>query len=103
MASKREKELLNEIAEESEKTKRAREKLKKNLTNEQTKTTKEALDRKSAEIKVWIGRHAKDRTVVPGKGISLFDNNENPADPSEKISGHREQLEDLLGKETKAN
>ena len=99
MVRKKGSELLNEIAEESDKTKRAREKLKKHLENEQTKQTKEELGRKSAEIHRWIGRHAKDRTVVPGKGISLFDNNANPADPSEKISGHREQLEGLLGKD----
>ncbi|GAB5410970.1 MAG: hypothetical protein ChlgKO_00840 [Chlamydiales bacterium] len=99
MAKKNSKELLNEIAEESDKTKRAREKLKKHLESEQIKQTKEELGRKSAEIHRWIGRHAKDRTIVPGKGISLFDNNENPADPSEKISGHRQQLEGLLEKD----
>ncbi len=101
MSRKRGRELLNEIADESDKTKRAREKLKKHLAGEQNKATKEALDRKSAEIHRWIGRHAKDRTVVPGKGISLFDNNENSADPSEKIDDHRQKLEGMLYKESK--
>ena len=77
------------IAEESEKTKKARQKLQKFLEGVDGKMTDEALGKKNEEIHRWIGRHAKNRVVLKAKSISLFDENQNPA-------GHSEQINDLL-------
>lgn len=75
-----------ELATESEKTKKAREKLKKRLDMMDQKITKEALDRKSIEIQRWIARHADHRIALREKSIALFDENQNAAEISFKIS-----------------
>lgn len=74
-----------DIAEESLKTKKAREKLKKRLEILDAKITKEALAKKSIEIHKWISRHADNRIQLKEKSISLFDENENAAALSQKI------------------
>ncbi|NGX46859.1 MAG: hypothetical protein K1000chlam3_00226 [Chlamydiae bacterium] len=86
------------LAEESLKTKKAREKLKKRLAMMDAKITKEAIERKSIEIHQWISRHAGRRIVLRQKTISLFDENQNAAEISLKISKIVEKIQ--IGKYT---
>ncbi len=74
------------IAGESLKTKKARAKLKEKLDQVDQKMTKQALEKKSGEIHRWIARHASNRVVLKTKTISLFDENSNTAEISQKIS-----------------
>lgn len=83
-----------ELAQESLKTKKAREKLQKRLEVMDAKMTKEALEQKTIEIHRWISRHADNRIPLREKSISLFDENENAADISQRISKLAEQLQD---------
>ena len=85
MAKRKNSEGLDTVATESDKTKKARDKLKKYLESVDGKMTDEALTKKSEEIHRWIGRHAKNRVVLKSKGISLFDENQNPAEKSGQI------------------
>lgn len=73
------------LASESEKTKKAREKLRKKLESLEQKITPQALERKSLEIQRWISRHAPQRVVLKQK-ISLFDENKNTAEVSLKVA-----------------
>lgn len=82
-----------ELAEESLKTKKAREKLKKRLESMDTQITREAIDRKSIEIHRWISRHADRRIALKDKEISLFDENQNAASVSLKISKIAEKIQ----------
>lgn len=81
-----------QIAEESLKTKKAREKLMKRLKDLDAKITKDALEKKSIEIHRWISRHADKRISLREKSISLFDENENAAEISQKILKVAEKL-----------
>jgi hypothetical protein len=86
VASSDKKNKKKSIAEESLKTKKAREKLLKRMETVDAKITKEALDRKSLEIQRWISRHADRRVVLKDKSISLFDENQNTAEFSQKVT-----------------
>jgi hypothetical protein len=79
-------------AEESLKTKKAREKLKQKLEQMQERMTEQALERKSIEIHRWIARHASNRAILKEKTISLFDENNNTAEVSQKISNLAKSL-----------
>lgn len=81
-----------QIAEESLKTRKAREKLKKQLEAYDKKITPQALEKKTIEIHRWIARHAQNRVVLKSKSISLFDENQNTADVSYRISSFIEQI-----------
>jgi hypothetical protein len=85
------------IAEESEKTKKARQKLKKRLMELERKVTVQALERKNMEIHRWIARHAPQRIVLRSKNISLFDENKNTAEISARISKVALQLSTDFG------
>lgn len=74
------------LAEESSKTRKTREKLRKHLQEMDQNVTPQALKRKSLEIHRWIARHASHRVVLRAKTISLFDENQNTAEISQKIS-----------------
>jgi len=74
------------FADESEKTRKAREKLQKKLEALDQKITPQALEEKSVEIHRWIARHAASRIPLKSKGISLFDENQNAAELSKRIS-----------------
>lgn len=74
-----------EIAEESLKTKKVREKLKKYLESFDQKVTVPALKKKLIEIHRWIERHASQRVVLKEKSISLFDENRNAAEFSQRV------------------
>ena len=84
------------IAEESPKTRKAREKLKRQMDAYEKKITPQALEKKTIEIHRWIARHASNRIVLRSKTISLFDENQNAADLSEKVSSLAEQLKSQL-------
>lgn len=73
------------LAVESEKTKKAREKLRKKLESLEQKITPQALERKTLEIGRWIERHAPQRVVLKQK-MSLFDENKNTAEISAKVA-----------------
>lgn len=75
------------IAPESIKTRKAREKLLKQVASVESRINPKALERKSMEIHRWIARHAPSRIVLRSKAISLFDENKNAADVSKKIEG----------------
>lgn len=81
---------FDEIAEESLKTKKSREKLKKRLEDLDRKVTPEALKEKSSEIEQWISRRS-DRLVLKEK-FSLFDENQNAAKLSSKTAKLADQL-----------
>ncbi len=74
------------IAKESDKTQKAREKLKKQLSDIEKQVTQEALKRKVEEIHHWIARHAPGRVVLRSKKISLFDENQNAQEMSKCVS-----------------
>lgn len=78
--------LSRELAKESEKTRKAREKLRRRLSAIDQKVTPQALEKKTIEIHRWIARHAPHRIVLKTKAISLFDENKNTAGISQKIS-----------------
>jgi hypothetical protein len=80
------------IAEESIKTRRAREKLKKQMEALDEKVTPQALERKVIEIQRWISRHASHRVPLKAKSISLFDENQNAATLSARVSQLAEQI-----------
>lgn len=84
-----------QLAEESPKTKKAREKLKKQLEALDRKITPQALQKKTIEIHRWIERHAQHRVVLKNKSICLFDENQNTAALSQRVV----QLADKLKKE----
>ena len=90
-----EKERKKHIAEESLKTRKAREKLKRQLDAFDKKVTPQALEKKAIEIQRWIARHASNRVALKNKSISLFDENQNAAGLSLRVS----QLADQIKKE----
>ena len=89
------KERKKQIAEESPKTRKAREKLKRQLDAFDKKITPQALEKKAIEIQRWIARHASNRVALKSKSISLFDENQNAAELSVRVS----QLADQIKKE----
>ena len=92
MTSSSENEKKRLIAEESLKTRKAREKLKKQLEAFDKKVTPQALERKTIEIQRWISRHAASRIALKTKSISLFDENQNAAGLSQRISALADQI-----------
>lgn len=80
------------IAEESLKTKKVREKLKKHFEKLDKQVTQQELSRKISEIHRWISRHAMQRVSIKLKSFSLFDENQNTAQISQKIAALTVQL-----------
>jgi len=78
---------------ESAKTKKAREKLERQLEGYDAKITKEALEKKTMEIHQRISRYADQRVVLRAKSISLFDENQNAAESSQKIAKIAEKIQ----------
>ena len=76
--------LMKVVVGESEKTKKAREKLKQKLEKADKKLTETALRNKSQEIAERIDRHSSDRISVE-KDLSLFDQNRNSAKMSRLV------------------
>lgn len=81
-----------QIAEESHKTRKAREKLRQKLLEIDAKITPEALQEKTMEMHRWIARHASNRITLKEKSISLFDENQNAAKLSQRIAKIAQKL-----------
>jgi len=81
-----------QIADESPKTRKAREKLKRQMEALDKKMTPQALKKKSIEIYRWIERHAQHRVILKSKSICLFDENQNTADLSQRVIQLTEKL-----------
>jgi hypothetical protein len=92
MATAGEKERKKLIAEESPKTRKAREKLKRQFDALEKKVTPQALEKKAIEIQRWIARHASNRVALKTKSISLFDENQNAAELSQRVSQIADQI-----------
>lgn len=75
----------NEVVEESAKTKKTREKLKKLMDRIDSFTTQQAIERKLAEIHRWIARNSIERIPLKSKEISLFDENKHAARVSQRV------------------
>ena len=84
--------MSNNYSEESAKTKKTREKLKSHFDAMDQNITKQALERKLLEIHRWIARHAPSRIVLRSKTISLFDENQNAAKLSNKVTALAKRL-----------
>lgn len=93
MAASSDKERKKLIAEESPKTRKAREKLKRQLDAFEKKVTPQALEKKAIEIQRWIARHASNRIALKTKSISLFDENQNAAGLSQRVSILADQIQ----------
>jgi ubiquinone biosynthesis protein UbiJ len=91
MADKKEKK--KNVVTESVQVRRAREKLKRRMETIEQKITVQALEKKSLEIHQWIAKHASDRVVLYAKEISLFDENQNTAKVSQKVSLLAERIQ----------
>jgi len=85
------------IAEESAKTQKVREKLKKHFEKLDRQVTQQELSRKVSEIHRWISRHAQQRISIKEKSFSLFDENQNTAQISQKIAALTLQLKTQFG------
>ncbi len=96
MVARSEEEAIKQLAKESIKTQRAREKLKKQFEVLDQKITPQALEEKAIEIHRWIARHASSRVALKNKSISLFDENQNTAHLSQRIRA----LAETYGKKT---
>ncbi len=81
-----------QIADESPRTRKVREKLKKQLEALDKQITPQALKKKSIEIHRWIERHAQERVILKSKSICLFDENQNTADLSQRVVQLAEKL-----------
>ena len=77
---------------ESAKTRRIRQKLEKQLSEYEQQVTPQAIERKTIEIHRWIARHAPERIALKDKNISLFDENQNAASLSRRVSDLVENL-----------
>lgn len=73
------------IAPESEKTKKAREKLRKQWEKQDLLITASALARTIEKIHEWIASNAMNRVALRNKEIRLFDQNQNVAALSRKV------------------
>lgn len=80
------------IVQESDKTKKARQKLTDRIQKIDQKVTKKALDEKKEQITDWISRHSWGRESV-SSDFTLFDKNRNSAPVSKKTKGIIEKLE----------
>lgn len=87
------KEKKKAIAEESQKTKKARAKLMQKLDAIEKKITPQALEKKTIEIHRWIEKYAAQRTILRSKTISLFDENQNTAKLSKKVAEIAEEIQ----------
>lgn len=83
--------MMGLIAEESIKTRRARQKLRRRLALLEKKVTTNALDQKKEEIARRIERYP-NRVVVENKTFSLFDKNQNPAKVSRVVAKFADQI-----------
>ncbi len=84
------------LAPESVKTRKAREKLQKHWDDIEKKITPESLKEKTDEIHRWIARHAQYRVPLKEKKISLFDENQNAARISQRVTLIAQKLQEEM-------
>ena len=74
-----------ELVEESERTKKAREKLKRKLDDLEKRISPHSLEKKIEEIHQWISRNQEHRVRLKKDSFSLFDENKSSADLSTRL------------------
>lgn len=80
------------IAPESTKTKRAREKLRRQWEAQDSQITESALADTIDKIHQWIAANAVNRVRLKEKDIRLFDQNQNAAKLSQKVQQFAKKL-----------
>jgi hypothetical protein len=93
MKAKKEKSKKMRPVDESVQICKAREKLKKRMEALEKKMTTQALEKKSLEIHRWIAKNSSERVVLYSKNISLFDENQNTAKVSQRVSTVAEKIQ----------
>ena len=73
------------LAEESAKTQKAREKIRKQLEAQDLLITATALANAMEKIHQWIALNVANRVFLKNKEIRLFDQNQNAAQLSRKV------------------
>lgn len=81
------------IAPESLKTKRAREKLRKQWEEQDRLITEKALAETVDKIHKWIAANAVHRVALKNKDIRLFDQNQNAALLSRKVQQFAQKIQ----------
>ena len=98
---------MSKAAKESDQVKKARDKLKKQFEEEQSRITPEALKEVQDKIYRWIERHSRERVNLREKNVelyTLFDGNEHPADSTSKfVERLRSQLRGEIKEEQRAS
>lgn len=84
------------FAPESAKTRKTREKLQRHWEDVEKQITPEALREKTDEIHRWIARHAQYRVPLREKNISLFDENQNAARISQRVTAIAQKLQEEM-------
>lgn len=82
---------MGQIAQESPKISKAREKLLKQWEVKKQEITPKAIKESSDKIRKWIADNSKYRVPIKEK-IELFNQNQNPAIMSRKIQQFAEEL-----------
>lgn len=82
------------IAPESLKTKKAREKLRKQWDEQDLLITESALADTIDKIHKWIASHATQRVHLKEKDLRLFNQNKNAAALSRRITQFAQKLQD---------
>lgn len=85
------------IAPESIKTKRAREKLRKQWEEQDSLITESALADTVDKIHKWIAANAVNRVTLKEKDIRLFDQNQNTASLSQRVKLFARKLYEEIG------
>ena len=89
-------EIRRPLAPESAKIRKTREKLLKHHEDADSKITPEALKQMAEEIHRWIARHAQVRVPLKDKNIALFDENQNAARISQRVSAIAQKIQEEM-------
>ena len=88
---------MTEKEPESDKIKKARRKLQKQLAESNAQITPETLSKVSRSIIRWIERHASERVNLKEKAITLFDENQHTVSTlSHHVQALRSELQTEL-------
>lgn len=93
---------VKRLAPESAKTRKAREKLKRHWIDLEKMITPEALRDTVDEIHRWIARHAHQRVHLKNKNISLFDENQNAVQISQRVKTIAKKLKENMAQMAEA-
>lgn len=85
------------IASESDKVRRTRERLQRRIQKYDQQVNKQALEQQRISIHRWVAKNAPFRVALRTKTIALFDENQNTAICSAKIQMVAQSLKDQLG------